>query len=501
MEDSMKIIKKAFWPLLIVLFAVNTYAQRSFVYTNNGTTPFNTISAFSVEPDGHLAPIPGSPFAAGAFGFVSGAEASPQTTIVGKFLYASNANDIGAYSIDPNSGGLTPVAGSPFPIGAVPQRVSLAATPDGRLLFGGYSISRSIHGFSIGANGGLTEISRFDFPPDSTPVSVAASPNGRLLAVMGRRGLGPFPVGAIWMLTINQNGTLTLVPGSPFADGTPDTGCCTGGEPAGGQFNRTSNLLFVSEATFGSATVDVFNVASNGVLTPIPGSPFKYGLFFGGGENSRYVLLSQDEKTLFVSNQSTSSITALTVAPNGSLTPVPGSPFSEGPPRFGSPMEMATDRDGAFLFAANTGLTNFAGNFLNTVSVFRITGNGALSLVDGFSTGTCCGLASVVVYPAKPLFDLCIQDDSSGILLKVNSSTGDYQFANCSGLTISGMGGIIKRGSIITLNSSAAGHRISARIDISANKATASLQLFSPAMTFTITDRNITNNACSCTAN
>jgi uncharacterized delta-60 repeat protein len=95
-------------------------------------------------------------------------------------------------------------------------------------------------------------------------------------------------------------------------------------------------------------------------------------------------------------------------------------------------------------------------------------------------------------------FDLCVQDDGSGNLLQVNTTTGEYQFTNCAGLTIEGTGILTKRGSLITLQHNASDRRVMATIDTSTNKATASVQLFSQGRTFTITDRNIRNNTCAC---
>jgi uncharacterized delta-60 repeat protein len=97
------------------------------------------------------------------------------------------------------------------------------------------------------------------------------------------------------------------------------------------------------------------------------------------------------------------------------------------------------------------------------------------------------------------VFDTCLQDDSNGSILMLNSITGDYLFTTCSGLTIGGTGTVIKRGGIISLQHYAADRRVLAKIDTSANKATAAIQILSQGMTFTITDRNTANNSCVCT--
>jgi hypothetical protein len=95
-------------------------------------------------------------------------------------------------------------------------------------------------------------------------------------------------------------------------------------------------------------------------------------------------------------------------------------------------------------------------------------------------------------------FNLCLQDDSSGSIMQVNSITGDYLFTNCQGVTVGGRGTITVKGSIATLQDSASDRRILARVDSSVMKGTATIQLFSPAITFTITDRNTADNTCSC---
>ena len=103
------------------------------------------------------------------------------------------------------------------------------------------------------------------------------------------------------------------------------------------------------------------------------------------------------------------------------------------------------------------------------------------------------------IIAAQPsLFDLCIQDDSSSSTLRINSTTGDYVYTNCSGLSLAGTGTLIIKGSILTLQHYAADRRVVARIDNSVNKATAAIQILSLGTTFTLTDRNTQNNTCSC---
>lgn len=98
-------------------------------------------------------------------------------------------------------------------------------------------------------------------------------------------------------------------------------------------------------------------------------------------------------------------------------------------------------------------------------------------------------------------FDLCVRDDTSGNLLQLSSTAGDYLFTNCAGFTLGGTGVISKRGCIITLQANASDRRVLARIDTCAQSGTASVQLFSPPRMFAITDRNRAGNSCACTGN
>jgi uncharacterized delta-60 repeat protein len=95
-------------------------------------------------------------------------------------------------------------------------------------------------------------------------------------------------------------------------------------------------------------------------------------------------------------------------------------------------------------------------------------------------------------------FDFCLQDDSAGSTLQINSVTGDYQFSNCSGVTLGGKGGITNRGNTLTLGHNAGDRRVTVTIDRNASRATALLQMLTQARTFSITDRNILNNSCTC---
>jgi hypothetical protein len=110
------------------------------------------------------------------------------------------------------------------------------------------------------------------------------------------------------------------------------------------------------------------------------------------------------------------------------------------------------------------------------------------------------GLTDVFVAKISdiPPFDACLQDESNGNRLQFNSTTGNYQFTTCGGVTIGGTGTLTKRGCLVTLQVNGPDRRVLARIDTCMGSGIASIQVFSQGTTFTIMDRNTANDTCSC---
>jgi 6-phosphogluconolactonase (cycloisomerase 2 family) len=376
-----------------VCFVASVGAQNNFVYTNNDKTGPNTVSGFAVGKDGVLMEVPGSPFPTGGRGGPDNqgrAFASNRIRVVGNFLYASNAdrssNNVSGFSIDPDTGNLTLVPGSPFPTGGDGNfGISLAATPDGRFLYAGNNGSSDITVFAIGSEGELTRVG--DLVPSGEDIEgMAVSPDGKWLAVVltseGSHG-------SVAMYRIDwETGELAPVKGSPFAPREPGG---LYGIAAGVDINCASDTLFLAEGTWDTTIVDALRIdPDTGELAPIKGSPFAPSV----GLNSIVPLLNPDDSVLFVSNTFGNSVTVFTVASDGSLTLVPGSPFDAG--RGGGPAGMATDREGRFLYTTMRTLG---------VSVFTVASDGSLTLVPGspflIHKGMTQHLWSMAAYPAK----------------------------------------------------------------------------------------------------
>jgi len=93
-------------------------------------------------------------------------------------------------------------------------------------------------------------------------------------------------------------------------------------------------------------------------------------------------------------------------------------------------------------------------------------------------------------------YNACLQDDSSGYTVRINSTTGDYKFKRCSdGFTLTGQGTLTSRGSTFTLQQSGSDRRVQATWT-TGGAGNASLQMPVGTTIITITDRSTINNNC-----
>ena len=253
-----------------------------FVYAGNygygtsivGSSGLGSVSAYTINTTtGALTPVSGSPFAAG-YG-LNWLVIHPS----GKYLYAVNqgSNNVSGFAIDQTSGGLTPVLGSPFPtppsIFSTENPTGMAIDPAGRFLFVSSSNTPDLFAFTIDPNTGtLSAVAGSPFslgcvsfmlqttipPTGCSPGGIAVDPSGAFLYVTGGYA------NAVYGLSIDPNtGALALLPGSPVATTPyPDFITTNGG------------VVYVSNNASSPSSVSIFSLNSTtGGLAPISGSP------------------------------------------------------------------------------------------------------------------------------------------------------------------------------------------------------------------------------------
>lgn len=235
------------------------------------------VAGFTFDSvSGKLTPVPGSPFPTG-----NTPVQAVQEVIQSKFLYVSNLNDsaggISAFTIDQNTGALSPIPGSPFPTGApgsFPGPSAMEMSFNSKFLYvalvGTANANNKIAAFAIDPTaGGLTPVPGSPFVTGSDPlqmtlVPVTSGPQGFLYTANVQDG-------TISAFTADDNtGVLTPISGSPYSAGTSVGGLAV--------TTPISGSLFLYAADPQAKTIGGYTINGNtGALSPISGSPFPAG--------------------------------------------------------------------------------------------------------------------------------------------------------------------------------------------------------------------------------
>jgi 6-phosphogluconolactonase len=280
-------------------------------------------------------------------------------------------NTIGAFDRHAD-GTLTPEAGSPFGAGGAGTGSGLASqgalqlSADGRFLVAVDAGSNQISVLRITDHGSLRLVRRGVVSSGGLlPDSIAVHGDLMYVANSGTGG---------------SSGRLFPIPGSAVT-------LAAGAAPGDVLFNGTGTKLVGAEV--GTSLIDSFTVGSVGRLTAAPGSPFTaQGL---GPFGSEFWPTNPDQ--LFVSNAHNGAglgtVSAYTDSPNGTLTPVTGSPF---PDQQTAPCWVEITHDGQFLFTVNTAS--------GSISRYRIASDGALTLLGSTQVrGTSVGAVDARLSP------------------------------------------------------------------------------------------------------
>jgi len=235
------------------------------------------VFAYSLQPGtGQLTAVPGSPFMAGPPTETFGPTNRLAVDQTNKFLYVSASTGLIGFTIDAATGALTTISGSPF-ASTVKEAYSLVVVPTNHLYEATYSTtngSNGIYGYSIDpVTGTLTSVagSPFDVACGNT-INMTAPAQGDL---MFAGGCGMFRVNP-------KNGVLTRIANDPGDVGVADwpvfdpTGkllwlitndvncwhCDTGVSayhvnPTTGRLTRVPNSFFVMQNSFSGAIVSV----------------------------------------------------------------------------------------------------------------------------------------------------------------------------------------------------------------------------------------------------
>jgi 6-phosphogluconolactonase (cycloisomerase 2 family) len=218
---------------------------------------------------------------------------------LGRYLYGTDQADgqITLYTLDPHSGA---ASGGTTAIKVSPAGKQLTIDPTGTFVYMEDS-GGNIHSYQIGTGGTLTAVGT---PPTQHPSMggpIAVDPQNRYLVAVDNMSQ---PQVFAYQIT---NGTLNLVPSSPFNMGL------------GGAFisqiaiDPTGTYLYAIDVV-NSQLLGIFN--NGGVFTPITGSPF-------ASPNTQPKQLSVDPsgQYVYVAYENTQEVWTYSIASAGTVTP------------------------------------------------------------------------------------------------------------------------------------------------------------------------------------
>ena len=330
----------------------------SFAFVANMNA--NTVSVFALDPrTGRLSGVAGSPVAAGM------APEFMATDPAGKFLFVANSGsgNVSVFQINAQTGVLAAVPGSPFAVGARPEGV--AVDPLGKFVFVANQASNTISVFTLEANGALAPIAGSPFPA-AHPFSLAVHPSGKFLYTNNFPDSTASDLNTVSMFQIAASGALSPMNGAPSATANAPGFASS----IGLAMDAQGKFLFVTDH-MAQAVVPFKVDPASGTLTPVSTLPTPPASCNGVSchNNPLRVAVHPNSNLVYASNVQAGTVSAFGVVAGG-LSPIAEFPVGQHP--FG----VALDPTGTFLYVAN--------KVDNTISAFSVNAaTGMLTPVPG----------------------------------------------------------------------------------------------------------------------
>jgi 6-phosphogluconolactonase len=242
---------------------------------------------------------------------ITGPATLGMTALGNQFLYVSDINhsSLDAWSIDPNTGLLTTVPGSPFSLSGLNFGAGMAVNVTAGVIY--VAEAGQIEAFKVGSNGALTSVAGSPFP-SGTNLYLTVDPETRFLFASDDD-----PPGSVFAFTLDSAGALHAVAGSPFPTAANSSGNT---QPNAIVVEPTGNFVYTALRATGQVAGFSINQTS-GVLTPVPTSPFAAG-------NGPLALTTAND-FLYVANAMDGTVSGYSINTNtGVLAPLSGSPFA-----------------------------------------------------------------------------------------------------------------------------------------------------------------------------
>lgn len=360
----------------------------TFLYVNDNVNAANTVSAFSIDQaTGLLTLVAGSPFVTGGAGGGGFFAANNIAVASNKnLLFVSNpgSSTIAVFSVNPNTGVLTAVAGSPFAGGGnMGSSGALEVNQAGDLLLVGNDGSNNIAVFAVAANGALTAVAGSPFAANhsngvltyGTRVDgMRLNGNGSVLYVTGASS------GVVGAFNVAGNGALTALVASPFAS------------PILGRSVTSIDLDALSGFAITGSTggrLAVFSVDGVGnLISIIQVSTGNGGFKALGSGNQQAITYAPDGSKVILSGGGANGVSVVSVDTAGQLTDAIGSTFAAANSGFGY---SAIHPNNLWLYSAEVGASN-------VVEFFNMAANGSLTSQQVIAAGARGKNNALVIY-------------------------------------------------------------------------------------------------------
>ena len=333
----------------------------------------HTVSAYTINPyTGQLAAVGGSPFALESLAYPQSITVDP----AGQFAFVAdyNKNKISAFTVNSTSGALTEVSGSPFATGTVQATdpVSIVVDSSGKFVYAADQNSSKVSAFVIDTTttlGALSAISGSPFPLSYGAACVASS--GKFVIVGGGSGICVY-------IRDPSTGVLSGLTGIAAPVVTTSSISSVAATPAG-----TYLLATLSSAMVGADPnnkIVVYSIdSSTGALAEV-GSPY------ATGEDPRSIAVDPTGQFVYVANLYSQNISAYSMNGSGALTEITGSPFQVD----NGPSSVCVDPSGKFVYATRFNADKVAAFAINAST-------GSLSEVSGSPYATGAKPQSIII--------------------------------------------------------------------------------------------------------
>jgi len=300
LRNLWNLLLRLIWTGAVVTLCASGLESQQFLFTNDNISKANSTTALTVQNGGALEVL--KTYSTGGKGaggqvFFGVNEIASAVTAAQTCLFVSNGGDstIAAFTVDPSSGKLQAVSGSPFSYGVTGAQeggIGLAAG-NGELLFAGNTGSESISVLKISPSCSLTAGNTYKL--SGSPDGMKVTPNGNYLIISYFGGsVDSFKIGY-------SGGKLTEM--GPFS---------SQGATAGVDISCNSQFAYFGDLA-SNTEIEVFSL-SKGILTELQ------NFTNSNGVSSANILLGATGSRLYLSNTLSNQITTLTVGMNGKVT-------------------------------------------------------------------------------------------------------------------------------------------------------------------------------------